>query len=188
MTDTRARMVRTAASLFRRQGYAATSWRQVVAVSETPWGSQAHHFPGGKEQLAAEAIEHAGAGYERLLRSALADAHPADAVAAWAELAASELASSGWADGCPVATVALETAQSSELLAEVCAAAFDGWRSALVDAFTDRGVDADEANSIATLVLASMEGALLLARAHRSAAPLSAVASELARLIRERVP
>src|SRR5687768_1615300 len=102
-TDTRVRMLRTAATLFRRQGYAATGWRQVVAESETPWGSQAHHFPGGKPQLATEALARAGSSYERMLRAALADAHPADAIAAWAEVAAGQLEASGWADGCPIA-------------------------------------------------------------------------------------
>src|SRR5690242_13146889 len=112
-TDSRDRMIRTTAKLLRRQGYAATGWREVVATSKTPWGSQAHHFPGGKEQLAAEAIGRSGAAYERLLRGALADGKPSDAVKAWCEVAAVELERSGWADGCPIATVALETAHTS---------------------------------------------------------------------------
>ena len=78
-TDTRRRMLRTAAQLFRRQGYAATGWRQVVADSATPWGSQSHHFPGGKEQLAVEAIGRSAASYERLLRAAFDEATPGDA-------------------------------------------------------------------------------------------------------------
>lgn len=61
--------------ILRRQGYAAAGWRQVVAESETPWGSQAHHFPGGKTQLATEALQHAAA-FERLLRTALAPTPP----------------------------------------------------------------------------------------------------------------
>src|SRR5215469_15865224 len=96
-TDSRSRMIRTMATLFRRQGYAATGWRQVVAESGTPWGSQAHHFPGGKAQLAIEALGRAGGSYERLLRAAFADAHPADAVEMWCEVAAAQLAESGWA-------------------------------------------------------------------------------------------
>ena len=118
MTDTRQRMIRATARLMRRQGYAATGWRQVVADSATPWGSQFHHFPGGKEQLAAEAVALAGRRYEQLLRAALGGRHPAEAVASWVELAAAELEASGWADGCPVATVALETAHTSAALAE----------------------------------------------------------------------
>ena len=64
-------MVRSAARLFRRQGYAATGWRQVIADGDAPWGSQAHHFPGGKEQLARDALAIAATDYESLLRTAL---------------------------------------------------------------------------------------------------------------------
>jgi TetR/AcrR family transcriptional repressor of lmrAB and yxaGH operons len=187
-SDTRPRMLRTAAHLFRRQGYAATGWRQVVADSATPWGSQAHHFPGGKEQLAVEAVALAGGRYERLLRAALAHAHPADAVAAWADVAATELESSSWADGCPVATVALETAHTSDALAAACGAALDGWRVALSESIFDRGVARREADGLATLILAGIEGALLLARAGRDADPLRIVGHELALVLRVRVP
>jgi Transcriptional regulator LmrA/YxaF-like, C-terminal domain len=181
-------MVRTAATLLRRQGYAATGWRQVVADSRTPWGSQAHHFPGGKQQLAAEALALAGAGYERLLRRALAGAHPADAVAAWAELAAAQLEASGWADGCPVATVALETAHRSDALGHACRDALAGWRAALAEAMVARGTGEADARALATLVLAGIEGALLLARADRDPAPLTTVGRELADVLRARVP
>ena len=188
LTDTRPRMVRSAARLLRRQGYAATGWRQVVADSATPWGSQAHHFPGGKEQLASEALALAGARYEQLLRSALADRHPAEAVLAWADLAAAALEASGWADGCPVATVALETAHTSPALAEVCDVALTSWRVALTEAITARGVDDQSGARLATLVLASIEGALLLARAGRSPEPLQIVGQELSIVLRARVP
>ena len=187
-TDTRQRMVRTAARLLRRRGYAATGWRQVVADSATPWGSQAHHFPGGKEQLASEAIGLAGRRYEELLRFALSDRHPADAVAGWVEVAASDLEQSGWADGCPIATVALETAHISPALADVCAGAFDRWRTAIAESIVGRGVAGYEATRLATWVLASIEGGLLLARAERNSEPLRMVGDELTSLLRSRVP
>ncbi|HXP20631.1 MAG TPA: TetR family transcriptional regulator C-terminal domain-containing protein [Streptosporangiaceae bacterium] len=181
-------MIRTTARLMRRQGYAATGWRQVVADSATPWGSQAHHFPGGKEQLAAEAVALAGRRYEQLLRSALSDRHPADAVSDWVEMAATELRASDWADGCPVATVTLETAHSSAALAQACQVALGSWRIAITEAITARGAASAEALRLATLVLASIEGGLLLARAHRSSEPLRLVGDELTGLLRARVP
>jgi TetR/AcrR family transcriptional regulator, lmrAB and yxaGH operons repressor len=187
-TDTRQRMLRTTARLLRRQGFAATGWRQVVADSATPWGSQAHHFPGGKEQLASEALTLAGGRYERLLRAALADRHPADAVEDWVALAASELEASGWADGCPVATVVLEAAHTSPTLAEACVGVLESWRIAIVEAITARGVPAGEAASLATLVLAAVEGGLVLARGYQSSTPLRSVGDELTALLRSRVP
>jgi TetR/AcrR family transcriptional regulator, lmrAB and yxaGH operons repressor len=188
ITDTRQRMIRTAARLLRRQGYAATGWRQVVADSATPWGSQFHHFPGGKEQLAAEAIALAGHRYEQLLRAALHASHPADAVANWVELAAAELEASGWADGCPVATVTLETAHASAVLAAACQAALGSWHAAITEAITARGIASADAIRLASLVLAGIEGGLLLARAYRSPEPLRAVGDELTAILRARIP
>jgi TetR/AcrR family transcriptional repressor of lmrAB and yxaGH operons len=180
-------MIRTMAALLRRQGYAATGWRQVISESGTPWGSQAHHFPGGKQQLAAEAVTGAGAAYERMLRGALGSSHPADAITAWADLAAAQLEASGWADGCPVATVALEEAARSDMLASACSAAFTGWQSVLTESIAASGAPPAEAASLATLVLAGIEGGLLLARAARDPAPLRTVGSELASVLRLRL-
>lgn len=187
-TDARERMIRTAASLFRVQGFAATGWRQVIADSGAPWGSQAHHFPGGKEQLAVEAIALSGDGYGRLLRKVLADRHPADAVARWIDLAAAHLAATEWADGCPVATLTLETAHNSTALATACATAYADWRTALTDAIAARGIPEPEAASLATLTLAAFEGGMLLARAERTTEPLETLSRELATTLRQRIP
>ncbi len=188
ITDTRQRMIRTTARLVRRQGYAATGWRQVVADSATPWGSQFHHFPGGKEQLVAEAIALAGHRYEQLLHAALHGSHPADAVASWVELAAAELEASSWADGCPVATVTLETAHTSAVLAEACQAALGSWHSAITEAITAWGIASADALRLASLVLAGIEGGLILSRAYRSSEPLREVGDELTAMLHARIP
>jgi AcrR family transcriptional regulator len=161
-------MVTAAARLFRAQGYPATGWRQVVTESAAPWGSRAHHFPGGKEQLGVEALSWAATGFERAIRTVFAGVHPADAVQRWVHAAAAELAASDWRDGCPVATVTLETAHSSDALGAACAEALGSWRAALADALAGRGLPGTQARSLATLVLAGIEGALILARAERA--------------------
>jgi TetR/AcrR family transcriptional repressor of lmrAB and yxaGH operons len=181
-------MVTAAARLFRAQGYPATGWRQVVTESAAPWGSQAHHFPGGKEQLGVEALSWAATGFERAIRTVFAGVHPADAVQRWVHAAAAELAASDWRDGCPVATVTLETAHSSDALRTACAEALGSWRAALADALGARGLPEAQARSLATLVLAAIEGALILARAERSAGPLEDVGRELAAVLRARMP
>lgn len=180
-------MVDAAGRLLRRQGYAATGWRQVVAEGNAPWGSQSHHFPGGKEQLAVEALAREGDRVRNEIAAALTDAHPADMVLGWAAFAAELLEASAWAEGCPVATTALETAHSSDALAGACHAAFVSWQEEFEKAMRERGVKAAEAKALATLVVAATEGGLLLARTARHAAPLHTVARQLSAVLRERV-
>src|SRR2546430_15536785 len=56
-SDSRARMVRSAASLIRTRGVTGTAFSDVLADSGAPRGSIYHHFPEGKGQLAADAIK-----------------------------------------------------------------------------------------------------------------------------------
>ena len=181
-------MIGAAGRLLRRQGYAATGWRQVVAEADAPWGSQAHHFPGGKEQLAAEALALEGERIRAEIAEALAGAHPADMVRGWAAFAGELLEGSDWAEGCPIATTALETAHESDVLARTCHQAFLAWQGEFESALRSRGARPAEARALATLVVASTEGSLLLARAARDTTSLQTVADQLARVLRERVP
>lgn len=187
-TDTRDRMVSTAATLFRRQGFAATGWRQIVAESGTPWGSQSHHFPGGKEELAVAALTKAGADYEHLIREAFRTQHPADAVRTWVDIAGAVLEATEWSDGCPVATVALERAHDGGPIGETCRSVLAGWRNSIADGLVAAGVDAEQAARLATLVLASVEGALVLVRTERNRRPLGEVGAQLAAMLEATLP
>ena len=101
-------MVRTMSALMRRQGYNATGLNQIAAESGAPKGSIYFHFPGGKEQLAAEAIATSGEGIRRVIQATLsASPDAATAVRTLATGMAAGLAASSYSDGCPIATVAL---------------------------------------------------------------------------------
>src|SRR3954454_18647375 len=66
-TPTRERIVHRSAELFRRQGFAGTGVKQIVAEASAPFGSLYHFFPGGKEQLGEEVIRWSGGIYGQLL-------------------------------------------------------------------------------------------------------------------------
>src|ERR1700730_11714459 len=125
-TTSRERIVQAGAELFRRQGYAATGVKQIVTEARAPFGSLYHFFPGGKEQLGAEAIRTSGALYE-LLIPAVFDPAPdlVSAARAFFAGAAEHLRETGYADACPIATIALEVASSSEPMRVACADVFD---------------------------------------------------------------
>jgi TetR/AcrR family transcriptional repressor of lmrAB and yxaGH operons len=175
-TDTRQRMVDTAVRLFRSQGYAATSWRGLVAESGTPWGSVQHHFPGGKQELAVAALS---SGEDIALRAIAIgfDKHdnPGDAIAWWFGKAQQVLERSGFEQGCPIAMLALHP--GDPVVAEASREALLRWRSALASRLADAGYDA--ADRLALSVLTTLEGALVVAKGLRSAEPLELAAAEM---------
>ncbi len=178
-TDTRDRIVQASAELMRLQGYAATGVKQIVIAAQAPFGSLYHFFPGGKEQLGAEAIRTSGALYE-LLIPAVFDPAPdlASAVRAFFRGAAEHLAESGYADACPIATIALEVASASEPMRMACADVFDRWIAAAAPRFTAAGLDETTARELVIAMLCALEGAFVIARASRSTEPLM-VAGEM---------
>jgi TetR/AcrR family transcriptional repressor of lmrAB and yxaGH operons len=181
---TRERMIEATMRLLQRDGYAATGWRGVVEEAGTPWGSAYHHFPGGKEQLAVAALELGSRHVLDMLDACLREgASVGDSVRRWFELSAQNLAGSGFRGGCPIATVALETAPASAVLTEACSASFRGWQSRLAFALAEAGVAPPRAAELAALVVTNLEGALLLARVHQDVTPLRVAGDAMARLL-----
>jgi TetR/AcrR family transcriptional repressor of lmrAB and yxaGH operons len=178
---TRDRMLATTAELLRCQGYHATGLLQIVERSQTPKGSLYFHFPGGKDELAAEALRHAATSWRAVLSQVLSTTAgdlAGDLVRICDRLAA-ELESSGYAHGCPLATVTLETAAENEALREVAAEHYRGWEELISERLRAEGMPAERAGAAATLVLSSIEGALLLSRAYHDTTPLRRVAALL---------
>ncbi|MFD0821042.1 TetR/AcrR family transcriptional regulator [Micromonospora zhanjiangensis] len=181
--DTRQRVVRTAAELFQRQGYHATGVNQILSTGRAPKGSLYFHFPGGKEQVAVEAVTASGAALGDRLRAALDAADPADGLTRLVDLLAAALAGSDYEQGCPVAGIAIDTASTSEPIRAACADAYGRWLEIIETALTDWGVPVDQAAALAVTLFSALEGALLLARVRRDTGPLRALVAPLATLI-----
>jgi AcrR family transcriptional regulator len=179
MSNTRERILQSGAELFRRQGYAATGVKQIVTAAQAPFGSLYHFFPGGKEQLGAEAIRVSGAIYA-LLIPAVFDPAP-DVVAATRNFfagAAAHLQETDYADACPIATIALEVSSTSEPMRQACAEVFESWLAAGSQRFVAAGIEPARARELTTAMVAALEGGFVLARALRDTEPLR-VAGEL---------
>ncbi|MEU8344492.1 transcriptional regulator, TetR family [Actinomadura meyerae] len=179
--ETRERVLRTAADLFQRQGYHGTGVNQVLAESGAPKGSLYFHFPEGKEQLAAESVALAGRTVAEALAGAVLAAPDGRAgLTALGEHFARSLLESDFAKGCPIATVALETAGASEALRAACDAAYAEWLDGLRAALRGWGVPEERVGPLAALVLSSLQGAVMLARVQRDVAVIHQVTHQLA--------
>ncbi len=174
-------LVRTAMRLFREQGYASTGLQQILAESGAPKGSLYHYFPGGKEQLAEAAVRLAASLVgEMLAGHAAHSATPAAFAKAYCATMAGWMKESDFRSGCPIATTMLETVPQSPELTKAGADAIDYWIGIVAPVFAKAGATAGEARSAAQRLIAAVEGALVIARIRRSAAPIMDVARSFA--------
>ena len=136
--DARDRMVASAVKLLAVHGFQATSFSAVLDDSGAPRGSVYHHFPAGKDQLIAAAIDLAG---ERALTltESFSGLPAAEIVDAFAGLWRAVLVRSQFQAGCAVLSVTV-SADASELV-ERAAAIFLAWRERLGQSFAAAGVE-----------------------------------------------
>jgi TetR/AcrR family transcriptional repressor of lmrAB and yxaGH operons len=183
-TDSRSRMISAAAQLFREHGYHATAFSDVVQASGAARGSIYFHFPGGKQELAREAIVLAGDEIEQMvaLAAGLSDG-PGSFVRALGDMVAARLEGSDYRSGCAIATMVLELAPQNEELSNDFEKVFERWRQALARQFEKWGIVAGRATGLSDLVMSVFEGALVVSRAARRIDSFAAAIEALAEFV-----
>jgi TetR/AcrR family transcriptional repressor of lmrAB and yxaGH operons len=173
--------------LLRRGGLSGAGINQVVEASQAPKGSVYHYFPGGKRQLVIEALREAertvGENFSNVFHGT---ASVAEKVRALFTKTAAALEANEFAKGCPIAAVTLDLDRESEALRDVCREVLDRWVGLIARDVDD--VPQDERRSVAQLILATLEGGLILARARGGQAPLLESGNFLATVLEARFP
>jgi AcrR family transcriptional regulator len=182
----RERMVRSAVQLIRRKGVSGTGMREIVTDAQAPRGSLQHYFPGGKEELVSDALVWAGDLSARRLQrslSGLKSRTPSALLASIVEDWRRDLTKEHFSAGCPLVAAAADTATTSKQLRQVLRRAFDGWLAPLSESLIELGVPAERADNLAVVVIAALEGAIILARIRRDLTPFDALVLELGPLL-----
>ena len=188
MPSARDEIIGKTCELLELQGYYATGLNQIIKESGSPKGSLYYYFPGGKEELATEAVRQAGQVVLERIRTNLASIpDPVAAIRAFMMTVALNVERSGFRAGGPITTIAMEIASSSVPLREECHHIYTAWQLAVADKLVEGGVRPERARRLAVLVIATMEGAIILCRTSRSREPLENSAEEIAVLIRSAI-
>jgi len=192
---TRARMVAGAVDLVRRRGTAATSLRDVIEHTATPRGSLGHHFPRGKAELLEAVLEMARDHISGRLSSALDEHGPRGGLRQFTQYWRRSLQEADFEAGCAVLPFAIESWGDDERregrtrdgtnLRQQAQGAFDEWTALLAASLQDAGVPQTRAQSLATLTVAALEGAIAMCRLSRTLQPLEHVSAELDRTLGE---
>ncbi len=165
LPSTRDRLIAAMLDALRRRGYFGVGLNELLASAGAPKGVLYHHFPGGKSELAVAAVRVAIdgmlGGLDRML---MKHADPAVALEAWMEGAQKLLLASEFERGCPLATIALESAREDTAIRSALADGFAAIRARLASALEQHGMAALTARQVAMLIVSAYEGALLQAR------------------------
>lgn len=182
----REQILETTCELLEVQGYHATGLNQIIKESGSPKGSLYYYFPGGKDELTAEAIHRTGQIVLNRIRAELA---AIDEVAAAIHRFVMNLShyvpASGYRAGGPIMTVALETAADNDRLRQVCDAVYASWQAAFAEKLLENGFSQERSERLASVIIAAIEGGILLSRTSRSPKPLENIADELFLLIQK---
>jgi AcrR family transcriptional regulator len=180
-------MVYSAVQLVRAHGATGTGVRDVVEHAEAPRGSFQHYFPGGKDQLVGEAVLWA-AGYaaERVVeyRRQARNPTPAGLFAHMAKWWKDDFARRGYDRGCPLMAAAADLVGSGSPVSAQLAEAVGRWEAAVATELVAMSVPARRARRLATLMVSTLEGAIMSARLRQDVGPLTTVVAELAPLLR----
>jgi len=182
--NVRQRVVAAAAEMLARHGLNSTSIREVTRRAKAPFGSTYHYFPQGKEQVVVEAVAFAGAYVSENLERHL-QAGPVEGLRGFLRMWREVLIRSDFRMGCPVMAVAVEEpmGEVARKALDTAAGVFATWLSKLTAALELHGRDARSAAELATLIVASVEGAIVLCRAQKSISPFDKVARQLESLL-----
>jgi len=169
--DGRTRLLNGARKLLAEKGYAGMELRDVAEQGQAPRGSIYHHFPGGKRQLAVEAAALEGTEIKALIERSLEQHGVRGTLARFGEIFHRRVEDHPERIGCPVAAAALARPEDPALAA-AATIAFQSWDEPIAAALEGEGVEPASAATFAGLVVSTVEGALVRARAAGDPAPL----------------
>lgn len=179
--DTRNRMIEATVSALQQHGVAGMSFTDVLRDSGAARGAIYHHFPGGKQQLVAEAAgSNARQVHERL--AALSAGSPRFIVEEFLAMIRPVVQAAACGRGCAVAAVTVDAGQDSDDLRRIADDAFSTWTGELAERLAASGLPQHEARDIATTLITLLEGAQVLCRASGTLDPFERVVRTMASL------
>jgi AcrR family transcriptional regulator len=185
---TRLTAIERAAEVFSLRGYGGTSLGDLSRVTGLEKGGIYNHFS-SKEELALAAFDHALEGYRQRFRDALADLREAPArLRAVIDVFRSLVADPLLPGGCIVLNTAIEADDTHPVLRERAQQAMTEWHE-LIGRIVAAGIRHDElrsdtdAQALATVMIATLEGAVMLSKLYGDASHMHRATDHLTRYV-----
>ncbi len=186
--QTREMILAQAAQLFSRQGYFGSSLSDIMHETGLEKGGIYNHFS-SKEQLALEAFDFSVELVRQRTRLALAGkVNAVDRLLAIVAVFQGLVEDPLLGGGCPILNTAVEADDAQPALRERARNAMDSWRET-VHRIVKKGIDRQEirpgvdADALATLLISSLEGAIMMSKLYGDNVHMSRVVEHLTNYI-----
>lgn len=186
--ETRARIIAKAAVAFNVAGFAGTAMSDIMRITGLEKGGIYRHFE-SKDELALAAFDYAAMQVRHRFQSGMANStHAVDTLIAFLTVFRSYGQNPPLTGGCPILNTAIEHDDTNPELAARAAAVVGEWRTLICNvvalgiarAEIRAGVDGDR---LALVMIATMEGAIMLAKLLNDTAPLDHAYDQLCHYI-----
>ena len=181
-------MIQATETLLRESGLSGAGIKQLVARSGAPVGSVYHFFPGGKTQIVIETLQRHSGKAVQLFQRAFGDASVSlpERLRALFRMAAKGFEAAGADKGCAIGCVTLDLRASDDSLRQVCDASFNEWVDEIASHMP--WPDAQTRRSFARMIVLTLEGSFVLARAEHTGDAFTTAGDWLARLAQSTRP
>jgi TetR/AcrR family transcriptional repressor of lmrAB and yxaGH operons len=179
--DTRSRILQAALRLFRKHGYSGVGINQILEAAEAPKGSLYHHFPKGKEEIGVAVIDEITRGLMGVF-----EASRAPTTALLLERFCTQLArvmQKTSNEICALFAGFVAEGRNAPLMAEAVARSYREMGAFLKARLEADGWSSAEAQDMALVVVALLEGGALLSQARQDQAAFLLVSKEAVRLV-----
>jgi TetR/AcrR family transcriptional regulator, lmrAB and yxaGH operons repressor len=184
-TDTRSRILRAALRLFRRHGYHGVGINDILAEAKAPKGSMYHHFPQGKQEIAAAVVDLMAAGLVSHIEAQDPALPPHEAVARVGALLADTVLRTRH-ELCALFAAFVAEKTSAPRLGQAVAAAYAAIAAPLQARLQAAGHSPSDAQDRALLVVMLLEGGSLIAASQDNMAPFQLAVAQAVDLCRQR--
>jgi TetR/AcrR family transcriptional repressor of lmrAB and yxaGH operons len=183
-TDSREKILKTAARLFQLKGYNATGLNEILKESGAPKGSLYYYFPNGKEELALESIKLASESIQAKIRTTLGKySNPIESIQCIIKNMIEDMNEEGKFQDFSISLLALETYLSSEPLREACKQAFTLLENLYAEKLIEGGVNKEKAKELSIVINLMVEGAITVSVTKKDVTALLCISKHIGILL-----
>jgi TetR/AcrR family transcriptional regulator, lmrAB and yxaGH operons repressor len=183
--DTKLQIIEISTPLFQQKGYKGVGVTEIIKACNISKGSFYHHFPNGKEELLITCLK----SIDETITTHMIDIFKQyqttqEATQAMIDILINDFEEAGRVVVSTFTSLVSEIGSLSEPVRIACSDLYTKMQKIYCTKLEADGFSKETANSIALMMIASIEGAIMLCLTQKSSAPLKVISCELLKVLK----